>query len=170
MKEHEVDIDVRVGVITVSTSRWEKFGDVMGVENIPGEDKSGRILAEELNCVDYRLVPDDRSKIITAILDMLNNNIDVIVTTGGTGISPKDVTIEAVKMVVEKEMEGFGELFRLLSYKEIGEAAMLTRAFAGISRNKVIFCLPGSENAVRLGIKLIKPQLKHIVSHARGLR
>jgi len=106
MKEHEADVDVRVGVITVSTSRWRKFGDVMGVENIPEDDKSGRILAEELNCVDYRLVPDDRSKIITAILDMLNR-VDVIITTGGTGISPKDVTIEAVKMVVEKEMEGF---------------------------------------------------------------
>ncbi len=169
MKEHEADVDVRVGVITVSTSRWRKFGDVMGVENIPEDDKSGRILAEELNCVDYRLVPDDRSKIITAILDMLNK-VDVIITTGGTGISPKDVTIEAVKMVVEKEMEGFGELFRLLSYNEIGEAAMLTRAFAGVSRNKVIFCLPGSENAVRLGVKLIKPQLKHIVTHAKGLR
>ncbi len=166
---HEEDVDVKVGVITVSTSRWKKFGDVSGVENIPDEDESGKIIAEQLNCVDYRLVPDDRSKIISAILDMMKK-VDVIVTTGGTGISPDDVTIEAVKMVVEKEMEGFGEIFRLLSYNEIGEAAMLTRAFAGVSRNKVIFCLPGSKKAVELGIKLIKPQLKHIVTHAKGLK
>ncbi len=170
MHEHEADVEVRVGVVTVSTSRWSKFGYVTGVENIPEDDESGRLLAKELNCVEYRLIPDDKSKIISTIMDLIHRDIDVIITTGGTGISPKDVTIEAVRMLVEKEIEGFGEIFRMLSYEEIGESAILTRTFAGVSRGKIIFCLPGSKKAVELGIKLIKPLLRHAVSHAKGLR
>ena len=170
MHEHEADVEVRVGVVTVSTSRWSRFGDVIGVENIPEDDESGRLLAKELNCVEYRLIPDDRSKIISTIMDLIHRDIDVIITTGGTGISPKDVTIEAVRMLVEKEIEGFGEIFRMLSYEEIGESAILTRTFAGVSHGKIIFCLPGSKKAVELGIKLIKPLLRHAVSHAKGLR
>ena len=169
MHEHEADIDVRVGAVTISTSRWRKFGDIAGVENVPEEDESGKLVVGELNCVDYRLIPDDRSKIISTLMDMMHH-VDVIVTIGGTGISPKDVTIEAVRMLVEKEMDGFGEIFRMLSYEEIGVSAILTRAFAGVAQGKVIFCLPGSKGAVKLGLKLIKPLLKHAVSHARGLR
>jgi len=107
--------------------------------------------------------------IICAVLDMINR-VDVVITTGGTGISPKDVTIEAVKSIVDKELEGFGEIFRYLSYKEIGESAIITRAFAGVLNGRVIFCLPGSSKAVELGVKIIKPVLRHVVSHARGLR
>ena len=167
--EHEADIDVKVGVVTVSTSRWKKYGSIRGIENIPPDDISGNVIAKELNCVEYRLVPDDKSMIICAVLDMLNR-VDVVVTTGGTGISPKDVTIEAIKSIVDKELEGFGEIFRYLSYKEIGESAIITRAFAGVLNGRVIFCLPGSSKAVELGVKIIKPVLKHVVSHARGLR
>ncbi len=170
MHEHEADVEVRVGVVTISTSRWNRFGDIVGVENIPDEDESGKLLAEELNCVEYRLIPDDRSRIISTLMDLIHRDVDVIITTGGTGISPEDITIEAVKMIVEKEMEGFGEIFRMLSYEEIGESAILTRAFAGVSHGKVIFCLPGSKKAVKLGLRLIKPLLRHAVSHARGLR
>ena len=167
--EHEANIDVKVGVITVSTSRWKKYGSISGIENIPPDDISGKIISKELNCVEYRLVPDDKSMIICAVLDMLNR-VDVVVTTGGTGISPKDVTIEAIKSIVDKELEGFGEIFRYLSYKEIGESAIITRAFAGVLNGRVIFCLPGSSKAVELGVKIIKPVLRHVVSHARGLR
>jgi len=167
--EHEADIDVKVGAITVSTSRWKKYGSVSGIENIPPDDTSGKIIVNELNCIEYKLVPDDKNRIICAVLDMLNR-LDVVVTTGGTGISPKDVTIEAIKSIVDKELEGFGEIFRYLSYKEIGESAIITRAFAGVLNGRVIFCLPGSSKAVELGVKIIKPVLKHVVSHARGLK
>jgi molybdenum cofactor biosynthesis protein B len=169
LHEHEADIEVSVGVVTVSTSRWKKYGDLAGIDKIPDDDESGKILAEELGGIDYRLVPDDKTAIASAVLDMLNR-VDVVVTTGGTGISPKDVTIEAVKPMVEKELEGFGEIFRFLSYNEIGESAVITRAFAGILNGKAVFCLPGSKNAVRLGVRIIKPLLRHIISHARGLK
>ncbi len=170
MREHEADVEVRVGIVTISTSRWKKFGEVKGVDNIPEDDESGKLIARELSCVEYRLIPDDHSKIISTLMELIHGNVDVIVTTGGTGISPKDRTIEAVKMIVEKEMEGFGEIFRMLSYREVGASAILTRAFAGVSHGKVIFCLPGSKRAVELGLKLIKPILRHAVSHAKGLR
>ncbi len=169
MKEHEADVEVKVGAVTISTSRWKRFGDVSGVDNVPEDDESGRLIVEELNCVEYRLIPDDRSKIISTLMELMRE-VDVVVTTGGTGISPKDVTIEAVRMIVEKEIDGFGEIFRRLSYDEIGVSAILTRAFAGVSQGKIIFCLPGSKRAVELGLKLIKPLLRHAVSHARGLR
>jgi len=166
---HEADLEVKVGVISISTSRWKRHGDLKGVENVPEDDESSKLVMEELECIDYRLIPDDRSKIISALMDMMHR-VDVVVTVGGTGISPKDVTIEAVKMLIEKEIDGFGEIFRMLSYEEIGVAAILTRAFAGVARGKIVFCLPGSKDAVRLGLKLIKPLLRHAVSHAKGLR
>lgn len=83
---------------------------------------------------------------------------------GGTGFTKRDVTVEAVKELLDKEMVGFGELFRYLSYKEIGSASMLSRALAGSIGQKVIFCMPGSTNAVRLAMeKLILPELRHLV-------
>ena len=169
MFEHEADIGVTFGVVTISTTRWEKHGHLKGVSSIPEDDRSGKFLVEELKAKDYALVPDDRVIIAKTVLDFLER-VDVVVTTGGTGVSPKDVTIEAVKPLVEKELEGFGELFRYLSYKEIGERVILTRVFAGVLNGKAVFCLPGSLNAVKLGVKLVKSQARHVISHARGLR
>lgn len=163
---HEVDFEIAYGVITVSTSRFEKYGFV---DNPPMDDESGKFLVDEFKAKIYRLIPDDVLEIRRTVLDVLRN-VDVVITTGGTGLNPRDVTIEAIKPLIEKEIEGFGEIFRYLSYREIGERAMLTRAFAGISRGKAIFCLPGSLNAVKLGSNLIKSQIKHILTHARGLR
>jgi molybdenum cofactor biosynthesis protein B len=94
--------------------------------------------------------------------------VDVIITTGGTGITARDSTYEAIAGLLEKRLDGFGELFRALSYQEIGSAAMLTRAVAGVSRGTAIFILPGAENAVRLGMtKLILPELGHVVRELR---
>jgi molybdenum cofactor biosynthesis protein B len=94
--------------------------------------------------------------------------VDAIVTTGGTGISSRDSTFETVAGLLEKRLDGFGELFRALSYQEVGSAAMLTRAIAGVARGTIIFILPGSENAVRLGMtKLILPELGHVVRELR---
>ncbi len=169
MHEHEADIDISFGVVTISTSRWKKYGYVRGVDRIPQDDESGRFLVDELKAVDYMLIPDEKLSIAEGVLSMLKH-VDAVVTTGGTGISPRDVTIEAVKPLVEKELEGFGEIFRYLSYKEVGDRAMLTRVFAGVLDGKAVFCLPGSLNAVKLGVKLIKSQIRHIITHARGLK
>jgi len=97
-----------------------------------------------------------------------SRKVDAIITCGGTGIGAKDVTIEAVKPLLEKEVEGFGEIFRLISYEQISSAAMLTRALAGVSRKKVIFCIPGSPQSVAPSLeKLILPEVGHILKHAR---
>ncbi|MEW6069456.1 MAG: molybdopterin-binding protein, partial [Candidatus Thermoplasmatota archaeon] len=92
------------------------------------------------------------------------NKIQIIITNGSTGIGNRDIAVEAIKPLLEKNLVGFGELFRTLSYQEIGSASMLSRAFAGVANKKIIFCLPGSKKAVKLGMeKLILPQVKHMV-------
>lgn len=133
-------------------------------------DKSGQratdLLGEAGHEVRAReIVIDDRA----AIVDLLraavaNPEIDAVVLTGGTGVAPRDVTYEAVEDVLEKPLAGFGELFRSLSYAEIGSAAMLSRAIGGVVGGTVIFALPGSTKAVELGIqKLIAPELGHVI-------
>jgi molybdenum cofactor biosynthesis protein B len=95
------------------------------------------------------------------------DNVDAVITCGGTGISRTDVTIEAIGILLEKEIPGFGEMLRNLSHKKIGSAAILTRAIAGVSHGKAIFCLPGSPHAVSLGVnKLVLPEVGHILFHA----
>lgn len=115
------------------------------------------------NFVSFQIVPDENERIKEVLLQLIKEKNDIIITSGGTGISKRDVTIETVKPLFEKTLEGFGELFRYLSYKEIGSSAMLSRASAGIINNKIIFCLPGSPNAVKLALEnLILPEAGHI--------
>lgn len=167
---HERDIDYRVAVITVSTSRFQKYGNLRGVESVPEEDESGKEIIKEFGgrVVDYQLVSDDILQIRSAVFESLAK-ADVCILTGGTGLSPRDVTVEALESVFEKRIEGFGEIFRLKSFEQIGYSAILSRATAGIVGGKVIFCLPGSKGAVKLGIEVIKASVKHILSHAKGL-
>jgi len=174
VKEHEAEIRIKVGVITISTSRWKKYGNVSSLEALESiDDPSGKLivdtLADEYEVVDYRLVPDSEEKILCAVGDILDKS-DVVITTGGTGITPTDITVETIEPLVDKKLDGFGEIFRMLSYKEIGNAAILSRAFAGIMGGKAIFCLPGSQKAVKLALEIIKPTLRHIITHARGLK
>ena len=97
----------------------------------------------------------------------MQKQIQAIITTGGTGISSRDRSYEAVTDLLEKRLDGFGELFRALSFQEIGPAAMLSRAFAGTARGKILIALPGSEHAVRLALtKLVLPELGHLVREA----
>ena len=112
----------------------------------------------------YRVLPDDRVKIKEAVQDCLADpHIAVIITNGGTGISSRDTTFDVVASLIEKRLEGFGELFRMLSFQEIGPAAMMSRAVAGVAKGKVIFSVPGSTNAVRLAMEqLILPQAAHV--------
>ncbi len=168
--KHERDVEYSVGIVTVSSSRYRKHGGLKGVENICDDDESGKLLYDAFGdkVVSYILVPDDISMIRTALFETLAA-ADVCIITGGTGISPEDVTVEAVEPLFTKKLEGFGEIFRMLSYNEIGVSAVLSRATAGIISDKAVFCLPGSVKAVRLALTIIKPLVKHVLSHTKGL-
>ena len=96
-----------------------------------------------------------------------NKNLDAVIITGGTGLSNKDITVETVMPLFDKAMDGFGELFRTLSYQEIGPASVLSRATGGVAKRKVVLCLPGSAAAVKLALeKIIVPELPHMVREA----
>ena len=147
--------NLKVGVITASDSRT------------PETDSSGRLIRERLETaghtvVYYEIVPDVAERIADAVLGRLEE-LDAVIVNGGTGIAPRDSTIEAIRPLLEKEIEGFGEIFRALSYQEIGAAAMLSRALAGVCKGRFIAALPGSTAGCRLAMeKLIVPELGHI--------
>jgi len=134
------------------------------------DDKSGQIIRENLDwrgheVVAYAIVKDDPEDITAQLHEwIVRDDIRAIVTNGGTGIARRDTTYDVVSRLLDKELTGFGELFRMLSYPEIGAAAMLSRAIAGVSGRTALFCLPGSSNAVKLGMeKLVAPELSHVV-------
>jgi molybdenum cofactor biosynthesis protein B len=154
---------VRAGfaVLMISDTRNEKT------------DESGKIAKELISkkghqVLAYKIIGNDKSLIQTTAKEILQNpEINVIVTIGGTGISKRDLTVESMSELLDKKIEGFGELFRSLSYREIGEAAMISRATAGTTNGKLFFCLPGSKNAVGLALnKLILPGLGHVIKEA----
>ncbi len=150
------------GLVTVSDSRS------------PEEDVSGRTLSGLAHVAGHRVegqevVPDDVAAIRRAVRRLLAlPGVDVVVLTGGTGFSPRDVTIDAVLPLLDQPIEGFGELFRALSYQQVGAAAMLSRAAGGLVGVKAVFLLPGSPKAVSLAMeKLILPEVGHLLAKAR---
>ncbi len=153
--EKHARANLKVGVITASDSRTLET------------DESGQLIRTMLQAAGHRvnyyaIVPDDSEKISAALVRNLEN-LDAIIINGGTGITARDDTAEVVKSVLDKELEGFGELFRMLSFQEIGPAAMLSRAVAGVRHGKFIAALPGSPDACRLAMeKLLIPELGHI--------
>jgi molybdenum cofactor biosynthesis protein B len=137
-------------------------------------DESGDLIVKLLETHGYSvvsrdLVPDNKTLIEAFVKKALQSrNVDAIIMSGGTGIAPSDVTIETVEPLLEKDLPGFGELFRAISYDEIGSAALMSRAIAGVAREKAVFCIPGSPNAVKTCLeKLILPEVGHIILHAR---
>lgn len=149
---------VRCGVVTVSDTR--------GPENDPGGDLVASLLTEGGHAVVGRRWARDDVLQIRRALDSLafEERCQVVILTGGTGISRRDTTYEALEPLLAKRLDGFGELFRMLSFDEIGPAAMLSRAFAGIYGSSLVFALPGSVNGVRLAMaRLIVPELAHLV-------
>ena len=152
-------------VLTVSDSRK------------PADDTSGDAIRALISAaghriVDSTLVADDVAAIRAAVRRLLAPpEVDVLVTTGGTGFSPRDLTLEAVGPLLERSLDGFGELFRMLSYQQVGAAAMLSRAAAGLIGAKAVFLLPGSPKAVALAMeKLILPEAGHLLGQAqRGI-
>jgi molybdenum cofactor biosynthesis protein B len=156
-------LTVTCAVVTVSDTRSQST------------DKSGQLIQQLLRDANqtvgvYTIIKDEPTQ-IKEQLELLgkNSNLDAVIFTGGTGIAPRDTTYDAIEKLLEKTLPGFGELFRFLSYQEIGSRAIASRAVAGVYQSKLIFSLPGSSNAVRLAMeKLILPELSHLVSLLKG--
>jgi len=149
-------------IVTVSDTRTE------------ATDTSGRAIAELLTAgghtVEGRAIVKDDVELVrdTIVRQLANPDVQAIITTGGTGITSRDRTYEAVTAMLQKRLDGFGELFRMLSYQQIGSAAIMSRACAGLSSGRVIVSLPGSEAAVKLAMeRLVIPELPHLVQQAQ---
>ena len=156
---------VRVAVLTISDTRTP--------ETDTGGNAIVQLMREAGHEVSRReIVEDDAPRIEVVLQELLTDtSVDAVITTGGTGISARDTTYEVVSRLIDKKLDGFGELFRMLSYKEIGAAAILSRAVAGSSGSKFVACLPGSTNAVRLAMeKLLVPEIPHVVFELRKHR
>jgi molybdenum cofactor biosynthesis protein B len=156
--KHKAPKKVKCGVITVSDTRSV------------AEDSSGKAIVELLNTAGHDpvylgIVTDDAELIKNKLEEALSKNgVSAVIFNGGTGVGTRDITIEVVEKELEKVLHGFGELFRMLSYEEIGSSAIMSRAIAGVAGGKIIFCLPGSEKACRLALgKIIAPELGHLV-------
>jgi len=121
---------------------------------------------------DYQILPDDPTRVRTVVESWLSaEGCDGVIINGGTGVSPRDQTYEAVAGLLDKRLDGFGELFRMLSFREVGSAAMLSRALGGTAAGKIVFSLPGSTAAVKLALEsLILPELGHLMAELRGHR
>jgi molybdenum cofactor biosynthesis protein B len=161
--EHQAQAprDVRCYVVTISDTRTEDT------------DTGGRAIVELLRAAGHtivgRTIVKDDPEAVRGTLErqLANPDVQVIITTGGTGITSRDSTYEAVSSLLDKRLDGFGELFRMLSYQQVGSAAMLSRACAGLVAGHIVAALPGSEAAVRLAMeKLLIPELGHLVREA----
>lgn len=162
MEEHrrKSPLKVKIGVITLSDSRYLESKD---------KDVSGSIIIDSIKdheLVSYTIIPDDADELLKTVEELVQK-ADIILTTGGTGIGKRDITIETLKPLFNKELDGFGEIFRYETYKELGTGALLTRANAGVYKNTLIVSMPGSTSAVKLGMKIITPELGHLVKHLR---
>ncbi len=156
-------------IIVCSTSRYKQIKSTENI-NDPSGDLIAQILKQNGHDVVYRTIVSDQEVLIKqSVKEALESSqVNALITCGGTGISPTDVTIETVKPLLDKELNGFGEALRRLSYEQIGSAAVLTRAIAGVSNGKAVFCIPGSPQAVSLALeKLILIEAGHIIKHAR---
>lgn len=150
-------------VVTVSDTRDETT------------DESGQLIRsllidEKHGLAGYRIVKDEPAEIEALLREALaNEQVEGVIVNGGTGISPRDGTYEVIAELLDKRLDGFGEIFRYLSYQDIGSAAIMSRAVAGSAQGKVLISLPGSKGAVRLAMeKLILPELRHMVSQLQG--
>ena len=159
----EDPLRVPTAVLTVSDTRT------------PATDASGALIRRLLSraghpVVESRILPDEPARIRRALREWCRDpRVKAVILTGGTGVSPRDRTAETVEALLEKRLEGFGEIFRMLSYRKVGPAAFLSRATAGVHRDRILFSLPGSERGVALAMeKLILPVLGHLAGEISG--
>ncbi len=159
--KHTAPKKVNCAVVIISGSRTEQ------------NDESGKLIMQTLKdnghqVTSYDILRNDVDSIRKKLDELLGDDgLQVIITSGGTGASRMDLTIETISPVLDKKLDGFGELFRFLTYQEIGTGSILSRAMAGVARGKVIICLPGSTAAVRLAIEqIILPEIGHLVREA----
>ena len=171
-KEHKKTAprQVNFAIVTVSTSRYAKNESGQTYTDASADLASNLLKAAGHFVLSKRLVSDDLPMIRSSLTQLVEDpQIQAILTFGGTGVTPTDVTIESVLPLIEKELPGFGEIFRRLSYDQIGTAAILTRCTAGLIRGKCVFCIPGSPQAVETALTtLIIPEIGHVLAHARG--
>jgi molybdopterin adenylyltransferase len=155
--KHSSPKRLRVALFTVSSSRFRdsSLKDESG-------DVGMNLFRESGHEVNHAIIDDDKSMIRLSLMKALfEAENDCAVFLGGTGLAPRDVTIEAVTPLLDKQLDGFGEIFRRLSYDTIGTPALMTRALAGTVGSKIVFCLPGSPNAAKLGVELLLKELPH---------
>ena len=157
--------NISCGIITLSDSLYEK--GTKGIE----EDLSGQYIYEKLEekyeIKNYLLIPDEKDRLIKALSKMTSQGIDLIITTGGTGLETRDITIETLQERFDKEIPGFGEEFRRRTFETLESGALLTRTTGGIYNKTLIFALPGSPNAVELGLDIIYDEIPHLIKHTR---
>lgn len=152
--------NITCGVITLSDSITTNEDDLSG-QYLADETSKRYTLKSKI------IIPDDREALIKTIKEMVDEDIDVILTTGGTGLDSRDITVETVEELFDKKIEGFGEIFRYQSFLEIGSGALISRATAGVYKKTVIFSMPGSPNAVKTASNIIIDEFPHLVFHAK---
>lgn len=156
---------LRIAVLVVSDTR------AAAMREGRDEDVTGKLIEQSAREAGHEttrsIVPDEADEIKKAVQGFIaDKKIDVVITTGGTGIARRDVTIKTLSPLFEKELPGFGEILRRIGYEKIGTAALLTLATAGIIERKPVFCLPGAPNAAEVAMGLILPELGHVIKHA----
>jgi molybdenum cofactor biosynthesis protein B len=160
---------LKFAVFVCSTSRYMQLQKGEETDDVSGENI--RVLLKNAGHIVLfkKIIADDKALIQEAVKSVLDSaDLDAAIFCGGTGIAPSDITIETVSPFLEKTLPGFGEIFRRLSYDKVGSAAVMSRAVAGVAKGKVLFCIPGSPDAVRVSVEmLILPEAPHIVRHAR---
>jgi len=158
------------GVYICSTSRYKQIeAGEKDVSDLGGDTTVEMLKAAKQNVLFKKIIADDETQIQDATMYVMGlPEIDVAIFSGGTGITPTDITIETVTPFFDKTLPGFGEFFRRLSFDKVGSSAVLSRAVAGVVKGKAVFCIPGSPDAVKTALEtLILPEAPHIVKHAR---
>jgi len=156
-------------VFVCSTSRYREVQKGDRISDISGDTIEALLSNAGHKVLLRKIIADEKRMIEEALHTVLSSvELDAAIFCGGTGIAPRDITIETVKPFFEKTLPGFGEIFRRLSYEKMGSAAIMSRALAGVAKGKVLFCIPGSPDAVIVSVEtLILPEAPHIVRHAR---
>ncbi|MDV3244724.1 MAG: MogA/MoaB family molybdenum cofactor biosynthesis protein [Nitrososphaerales archaeon] len=160
--------EVGAAVVTVSTSRFEAKDSGKRFTDESGDVASNELARAGISVSRRELVSDEASMIRDEVEKFLAGREDVLIFVGGTGVSPRDVTVDTVHPYLEKEIQGFGELMRSISFRKVGTPAILSRATAGVVKGKLIVCLPGSPDAARTGLRIFGKELPHILFVARS--